>query len=344
MTKLDKIKYSISPIRHLRPEARLLLALMPMFLVFLFREHLPLLFLTPAIYLYPAVFLATFLGGAIAGYISIFGCFLFSLFVLKPGLLVSPLNELPNFIRLNVFVWTSILFVSLVLLLEKALRKAYMALQLRDEFISMASHELKTPITSTKLNIEVLRKMLGEENKNFTHVLDSLERQALRQDKIVSSVLDITLIESNHFSLRKEQGDLKKFVEKGANSARFIMNKGDVELSCISVPGVWDGKRMEQAIYNLVHNAIKYGSLQPVKVTLNTENNNVIIEVRNEGSLIPESEHRKIFEKFGQSSEDTGGLGTGLYIAKHIIELHRGKLDIMPASSGTMMRVTLPFS
>lgn len=345
MMKVTKKRYSISPIRHFRLEVRLLISLMPMFLLFYFRNHLPLLFVTPAIYLYPVVFLATFLNGAVGGYISILGCTLFSVFVLKPGVLVSPLDEMPNFIRLNVFLWTSTLFVSMILLLEKSLRKAYEALLLRDEFISMASHELRTPITSTKLNVEVLRKMLdADESKKISHVLDSLERQAVRQDKIVNTILDITLIESNHFGLRKEKCDLKKFVEKGANLSKFTMNKGELELTCESVEGIWDGKRIEQAVYNLVHNAIKYGNQKPVKVSLTSDHQQVIIEVLNEGNLIPIKEHTKIFEKFGQSSEaETSGMGTGLFVARHIFELHNGKLEILPAANGTLMRATLPF-
>lgn len=336
-------RYSISLIRHLRLEVRLLVSLVPMFLLIYFRHELPLLYLTPAIYLYPVVFMATFLGGAIGGYLSIFGCTLFSIIVLKPGVLVSPFDEMPNFIRLNVFLWTTTLFVTMVLHLEKALRKAYEALQLRDEFISMASHELRTPITSTKLNIEVLRKMLGDDSEKISHVLDSLERQAVRQDKIVSTILDITLIESNHFGLRKERCDLKKFVEKGASTARFTMNKGSLEMSCESAEGIWDGKQIEQAIYNLVHTAIKFGGQGLVKVSLTSGPQQVIIEVQNEGNLIPIKEHAKIFQKFGQSSEaETSGMGTGLFVARHIVELHNGKLEIMPSVNGTLMRVTLP--
>lgn len=333
---------SISPLKNLSVPQRTAVSFLPMVIIFSLNPYLPLMDKTPAIYLYTAVFLATWLGGSLSGFGSTFVCLIYSIFILKPHLLVSPLSDIPGLVRTNIFFWTSLLFVTLILLLEKALKKANDAIAIRDEFISMASHELKTPLTTTKLNLEVLKKMLGADSQKVEHVLSSLERQSFRHEKLVNNIVDVSLIEVGQLDVIKEVGDLKPYVDKGANSALYMSTKGFIDINTSSVSGFWDGKRIEQVVFNLVHNALKYGSTSPVTVSLNSQNDHAVIKIKNSGNLFHQ-DHKKLFFKFGRSlNQESQGLGMGLFIAKSIVEMHDGSLRIDSQENETVLTVTLP--
>lgn len=324
---------------------RYAIALAPTILVTLFRDYLPdLANVTPAVFNYPAVFLATWLGGFLPGLISTLACSIHSLLFIRPHLLNDLLSDPPGIARSLMFPLTCFLFLTLVALLEKALTLTLRAINLRDEFISLASHELRTPLTSIKLGLEVL-KAETLENQHLTQVIKKIDKQATRQEKLISSMIDLTLIDSGQFKLFRENVDLKRLVENAAISAMDSLGEKDFTLSLDTVEGYLDPARLEQTVFNVVHNAVKYGEKGTVKVELRNSGSEAMIRISNRGYLIPDFDQSLIFKRFERpfNQKMMQGLGTGLYLARYMTELHGGSLILeQNDAEETIFKILLP--
>lgn len=244
------------------------------------------------------------------------------------------------------FPLTCFLFLTLVALLEKALALTLRAINLRDEFISLASHELRTPLTSIKLGLEVL-KSEASQNEHLTQVIKKIDKQATRQEKLISSMIDLTLIDSGQLKLFRENIDLKKLVENAAFSAMESLGETDLTLILNPVRGYLDPARIEQTIFNVVHNAVKYGEKGTVKVELRSSGNEAMIKISNRGYLIPDFDQSLIFKRFERplNQKMMQGMGTGLYLARYMTELHGGSLILeRNDTEETVFSIRLPLT
>ncbi|MGZ8850959.1 MAG: sensor histidine kinase, partial [Thermoanaerobaculia bacterium] len=223
--------------------------------------------------------------------------------------------------------------------------------RLKDEFLSIASHELRTPVTSIK-GYTQLAKTLIRENDLATseEYLDVALDQIDRMSRLILELLDVSRIETGRLEIRREPIQWSTFVRDvvhrhhtAVSDRRFHMNVPDETLI---VSG--DRDRLEQVLGNLLENAVKYSPEgSEILVTVDNEEDQVVTSVCDNGIGIPSDELTQVFERFHRgrqvSSTNYGGLGLGLYITKQIIERHGGKIWVESREgSGTMFSFSLP--
>ena len=235
---------------------------------------------------------------------------------------------------------------------EQALHEAIRA---RDEFLSIASHELKTPLTSVRLQTQMqLRKLnkdpervrdLANLNKYFT----STDVQMERISRLIEDMLDISRIANGRLDLQIEACDLSKLVHRILHQMEdHFASAGSSFQTHIQegIVGDWDPFRLEQVVINLITNAIKYGNGKPVHVNLTRSTDDAILEIRDEGMGIAQENLERIFERFERavSSKNISGLGLGLYISRQIAISHGGSISAdSELGKGSTFTVTLPF-
>ena len=222
------------------------------------------------------------------------------------------------------------------------------AIRLRDEFLSIASHELKTPLTALQLQLLNTRERVPPGDDKAASSMDRARRIADRLGQLVEALLDVSRIATGRFKLNLEAFDLGEAVREIADRLRDSASAAGCELSLEvggSIQGRWDRLRIEQVLMNLISNAIKYAARRPVHVSLVRERDTAVIEVRDRGPGIPEDAIGRIFERFERavSARNYGGMGLGLYVARQIVEEHGGTITAsnLPAGGASFV-VRLP--
>jgi signal transduction histidine kinase len=215
-------------------------------------------------------------------------------------------------------------------------RKAQESIRVRDEFLSIASHELKTPLTSMKLRMQQLELTLAQQRhgplfaEKISCMLRVLGAQLRRLTHLVDHLLDVSRINQRQITLRMDEMDLAAVAREVADHLRDQLERAGCELTLVAeapVMGAWDRVRMEQVIINLLTNAMKYGAGGPIwmKTELHGERARLVVEDRGMG-IHPEAQAR-IFERFERAaSKNYGGLGLGLFITRQIVEAHQGRI------------------
>ncbi|MGQ0508311.1 MAG: sensor histidine kinase [Myxococcaceae bacterium] len=237
-------------------------------------------------------------------------------------------------------------------------RDAQDAIRIRDEFLSIASHELKTPLTPLQLQIHTLERRLpklvtSEEGAAWlSERLAILRRQGLRLDKLVSELLDVSRIAGGHLRLELERVDLSEVVEEivmrfedsgeiARSTSKVTTNVGEPAI------GSWDRLRLEQVITNLLANALKYGEGKPVNLSVSRSDSSATVKVTDHGLGIEPQHLKRIFGRFERavSARQYGGLGLGLYIANQIVEAMSGSIQVSSEPGrGSTFAVTLPLT
>jgi len=236
---------------------------------------------------------------------------------------------------------------------EERLRnaQALQALRDRDEFISVAAHELRTPLTVLQLKLQGVQQAAhdgrGDEPGQRSR-LDAAVRQAARLGTLVDRLLDVSRIASGRLELHREELDLRALIVGLVEGAREDGARMGCELR-LSAPapvrGWFDRARLQQVIGNLVTNATKYGAGKPIEVSVESAGDLARIAVRDHGIGISPGAQRRIFERFERavSVRHYGGLGLGLYIARHVVEAHGGRIAVESgAGQGASFTVELP--
>lgn len=229
-------------------------------------------------------------------------------------------------------------------------REASQALKRRDEFLSLASHELKTPITSLLLQAQMLLRAADqpspEQVKRLGHFL---ERQLLRINELVEEMLDTSRIDLSKLSLRVESHDLTELVREVCQriEPQLSLTGGRLQLDLAGgVRGSFDSYRVEQVITNLLTNAMKYAPGTEVKVTLKEDGGKMQLAVHDAGPGVKPEDRDRIFGRFERGVEAGGtasGLGIGLYIVKAIVEAHGGRIYLdKETERGARFVVELP--
>ena len=233
-------------------------------------------------------------------------------------------------------------------------RHAEEELRLRDEFLSVASHELKTPLTSLQLEVEglVRRVRLAGASPISKEVivsrLESADAQTERLARLINQLLDVTRMTAGRMQLDLEQVDLAEVVSTVVAQSRPALQQAGCELELASDPSVvgrWDRMRLEQLFTNLMANAAKYGAGRPVQVTVSGSDSDGQLTVRDHGIGIAEQDHQRIFERFERaaSEREFGGLGLGLWICRRIAEALGGQIAVSSTlGQGARFTVRLP--
>jgi signal transduction histidine kinase len=226
------------------------------------------------------------------------------------------------------------------------------ALQLRNEFLAVAAHELKTPLTGLQLSAELLlrrQQTTGEATtSNESELLHRIYEQSVRLGRLVNELLDVSRIESGRLELNRHPTDLAELLRTAAESTRQVFRGPTITMHApAALPAVADALRMEQVLSNLLENAVKFSPAGlTVEASLAVEKmETALISVRDHGPGIAEEHRTHIFERYYQvaPSRSTAGLGLGLYISRQIVELHGGELWAeFPPDGGTCFFVRLP--
>lgn len=233
---------------------------------------------------------------------------------------------------------------------QQLYRASKEAVELREEFLSVASHELRTPVTSLQLAVQSLLSVGVEASGDFLRqALESAERQTRRLGRLVDALLDVSRIQAGRLELAREPTDLvaitREVVSMLAEDARRASCPIEIVAEVEPLIGRWDRARLEQVITNLVTNAIKYGAGAPINVHLERHGERARLEIRDRGIGIAAHEQERIFDRFERavSAKHYGGLGLGLYIVRRIVDAHGGRIAVdSPPGSGAVFVVELP--
>ncbi|NJN19707.1 MAG: GAF domain-containing protein [Oscillochloris sp.] len=229
------------------------------------------------------------------------------------------------------------------------------AILLRDRFLSIASHELKTPLTSLLLQTQLLQRRVDQAGllpEREQQTLQTVANQGRRLERMVSTLLDISRIERNQLAISVEPVDLCALVKRIAGEIqptsevhRITCLTGETELL---VAG--DELRLEQVVQNLIQNAIKYSPAGgPIELVVERHESQVCVTVYDRGIGLPEDALPQLFERFYRAPNadpsQISGLGIGLYIVREIVRLHGGSVSAArrtDGQGGSSFRVCLP--
>ncbi len=224
---------------------------------------------------------------------------------------------------------------------------------IRRDFVANVSHELKTPITSIKGFLETLKEGAIKDPDNADHFLDIIIKHTERLDTIIEDLLSLSRIEreSERGEIQLEWGQLKDVIETVGRTCVRAARKKDIHLECNvedNLSTKFNSTMLEQALVNLVDNAIKYSEPDNrVELEAKRIGREIVITVRDRGCGIPKEHLPRIFERFyrvdkGRSRKE-GGTGLGLSIVKHIVNSHRGRINVESSPGrGSAFSIYLP--
>lgn len=228
----------------------------------------------------------------------------------------------------------------------------YAAERMRVDFVANASHELRTPLSSILGYVETLADAAGEDPAIRQRFLGIVFDEARRMERLVEDLMSLSRIEAEKFRLPAEAVDLAALAAEVCDSLRNTHGPrgGDVMLEAAALlpPVTGDRAQLSQLLHNLIGNAMKYGRAgTPVEVSLSLVGGSICLVVADQGEGIAPEHLPRLTERFyrvdAARSRGLGGTGLGLAIVKHIVERHRGRLDIASAlGRGTRVSVALP--
>ncbi len=231
--------------------------------------------------------------------------------------------------------------------------EAQRAIMLRDQFLSIAAHELKTPITALKGYAGLLQRMAGTDsmlNERSRRGLDIIQQETTRLNRLVDLLLDISRIQSGRLELDQQPVDLVALAQRLERITGATLTQHTLNLVHSSEPllVLGDELRLEQVLHNLLSNAIKYspeGGLVTIRVERRAER--AAIVVSDEGIGIPPNELDLLFSRFYRAANvqvhQISGMGLGLYLVKEIVTLHGGTIEVTSREGeGSSFCVYLP--
>ncbi len=223
---------------------------------------------------------------------------------------------------------------------RKRNEQAEAAVRARDDFLAIASHELRSPLSALVVNLEILARMhdKARQRPEAAEVLHESQKlvhraraQAERIAPLLDRLLDFSQMASGKFALQRTLCDLSETVRESADRFAQQSSRAGSELRLDLENGVlghWDRFRLEQVLTNLIGNAIKYGAGGPIDIRLRKANASALVIVEDRGIGIPPDALDRIFGRFERSSgtENFSGLGLGLFITREIVEQHGGSI------------------
>ena len=230
--------------------------------------------------------------------------------------------------------------------------QAEMAARLRDEFLSVAAHELKTPVTSLRAFAQLVLRELQTKGApdpvRLQRALRTIDRQSGKLSRLISQLLDVARLEAGRLAVEPELVDVTEIVEGVVQSAQPTTTTHTLEVRAAGPVLAWaDPVRLEQVITNLIDNAIRFsprGGSITAEVSSRTDGT-ICLSVTDQGVGIPHARREWIFDRFhqGDPGSYSAGLGLGLYVSRQIVELHGGTIDVeSPPDGGSRFVVTLP--
>ncbi len=226
------------------------------------------------------------------------------------------------------------------------------ALHLRDEFISIAGHELKTPLTALRIQVQLMSRFFpnpeSPETVKFLKLVRDSQDHIDRFAKLVDNLLDVSRASSGRLFIEKSEDDLSETVRRVVkrHSAELERSKCTLGLDLMTgVVGFWDPPRIEQLLVNLLSNAMKYGAGRPIEISTTVSGDVAQLTVRDHGIGIASEDQDRVFDRFERavSMKTFGGLGLGLFISRQIVAAHGGTIRVESSlGRGSCFTVELP--
>jgi signal transduction histidine kinase len=237
---------------------------------------------------------------------------------------------------------------------ERLYQQAQAALRKRDEFLAVASHELRTPFTPMRLYMQGLLGALKNPARaagleSWVTKLETANTRLQRLAKLVEDLFDVSRMADGPLPVRRAPMDLAALTLEAVDRWKDELARVKCEYTLEApepVVGSWDGLRLEQVLDNLLGNAMKYGPGKPIHVSIKRHGEHARLVVRDEGMGIAPEDQPRIFEKFERAvSENYGGFGLGLWISREVVRGLGGRIlvDSMPGQGATFT-VELPLS
>jgi signal transduction histidine kinase len=222
--------------------------------------------------------------------------------------------------------------------------------RLKDDFVNIAAHELRTPIQPILGLTQILRSRIKDNQQQ--QLLDTILRNAKRLQRLTQDILDVSRIESKSLDLKKEVFNLNEMILNVIGDYNRVSKEQDTNLK-LEFTGPKEGifieadkSRINQVISNLLSNAIKFTQGGTITTAVVPNNNEIIVSVNDNGSGIDSEVLPKLFTRFGTTTtKSKTGTGLGLFISKNIIEAHGGKIwgkNNYPAGKGATFGFRLP--
>jgi signal transduction histidine kinase/DNA-binding response OmpR family regulator len=236
---------------------------------------------------------------------------------------------------------------------QSARAEAEDANRTKDEFLATLSHELRTPLTAI-LGWSHLLRMNKLREPQFAHALETIERNARSQSQLIDDLLDVSRIVTGKLQIEVSSVNLSSVIEAAIESVHPALAAKEIELQTVVESGfrvLGDANRLQQIFWNLFTNAIKFTPKGGrVKVTTERKDSEILIKVSDTGMGISPEFLPYIFDRFRQADGSTtraqGGLGLGLSIVRHLVELHHGKVEVNSEgkSRGSTFTIRLPIA
>jgi PAS domain S-box-containing protein len=220
------------------------------------------------------------------------------------------------------------------------------ALRLRDEFLSIAAHELRTPLVALQLQVDSLQGSILEPRQ--LSKVSRASRNIQRMTDLITALLDVSRISQGHLKLVPKRIDLGALVSEVIDRLDEPAHEAKCEVVaalCPDVRGSWDPLRIGQVISNLLSNAFRYAAGSRIEITLEREGDEAMLRVEDRGPGIPEDRLDRVFERFERAApaRNYGGLGLGLYVAREIVVAHGGKIRARNREGGgASVEIALP--
>jgi PAS domain S-box-containing protein len=221
------------------------------------------------------------------------------------------------------------------------------ATRLRDQFLSLAAHELKTPLTALHLQIDAALRDAAAAGPALAERLRRAARGVQRLDRLSDDLLDVSRLATGHFTVAPREMDLAAAAREVVARERDVadLSGSAVQLDAAApVEGRWDPLRMDRLLTHLLLNALRYGGGHPVLVTVESRGKTALIAVRDQGPIVQPEARARVFRRFeGVPDRSDGGFGLGLYLVAEIAAAHGGEATVDDApGGGTVFTVKLP--
>lgn len=231
-------------------------------------------------------------------------------------------------------------------------RDAQEALRTRDQFLSIASHELKTPITALLGFVQLLQRRIGADNmdERTLRTFHTIHEQGRRLTQLIGALLDFSRLQLGQFVIERRPVDLSFLTNRIVSEIEAVLTKHTLEVQISQAPLVVQGDelRLEQVLQNLLQNAFKYSPLGGlVELTLTGDDDHLQLVVRDHGIGIPADALPHLFRRFfrahNANQHNIGGIGLGLFVIKEIVAQHGGTVVVDSTESvGTTFTIRLP--
>ena len=238
--------------------------------------------------------------------------------------------------------------------LQSTQQELEQAVRMRDDFMSIVAHEVRTPLNGLILETQLRKMHLARDNaaaftlEKMHAMVDRDERQIKSLIRLIEDMLDVSRIRTGKLSIRPTRFDLSALVHNLLQNFAPQIDAAESSVTLYAehpVEGNWDEFRIEQVISNLLTNALRYGAKSPITVKVYSESGQARVDVRDQGIGIGEENQKRIFQQFERVSAKhaVAGLGLGLFISEQIVTAHGGTITVESRiGEGALFRVCLP--